>query len=492
MKLKKLFKGISVTAIKGMKDIEITGISSHSKYVVPGNLFIVRKGSKFDGSNFIAEAMEGGAVALLTDMYNPFHKDIVQVIHPNPKAIEGIIASKFYKNPSQQLFMVGITGTNGKTTCAYLIQHMFNSLNFSCGLMGTIETVIGSHRKNSINTTSDVITNHKLLRDMIHHKCQASVMEVTSHGLDQGRVENIEFDVAVFTNLTPDHLDYHESIDSYFEAKSKLFSALKMKKSPKTAVINADSSWGQKIKLRKGVKVLTYGLSETADVQAKDICLEESGIQFTIYYKGESASVNSRLIGRFNVSNLLAAASVGIIRGYPLKLIASVLSLFTAVPGRLERVENSKGYSIFVDYAHTEDALKNVLAFLQEFKKGRLVTVFGCGGDRDQSKRPKMGQAVQQLSDIAIVTSDNPRTENPQAIIQDILNGMQLNESVIVELDRKKAIEKAVSLMERDDLLLIAGKGHEKLQIFAHQTIPFDDVTVAQEAVANLQQEVSV
>lgn len=486
MKLKKLIKDIPNIILKGNRDLEITGISTHSSYVVPGNLFIVHKGERFDGSQFISEAILGGASCILTDMYNPFHKDIVQIIHPSPLSIESLLARRFYDNPSKQLFLIGITGTNGKTTTAYLVRYLFNALGINCGLMGTIEHIIGMRHKTASFTTSDVITNNKLLREMCNSGAKAAVMEVTSHGLLQRRVDNIAFDVAVFTNLSQDHLDYHGSLESYFAAKNVLFDTLGSYGKKTFAIVNSDSTWSDKLSISKSVRMITYGIESRAMLRAEDVELDEDSITFTACFLNQKVKIDASLVGRFNVYNILAACAVGLSYGFSLESMARVLSSFKAVPGRLERVVNPLGRHVYVDFAHTSDALHNVLSFLREISKGRLITVFGCGGDRDKGKRPLMGEVAQNLSDICVITSDNPRSEDPMSIISDILASMKPSSNLYVEVDRKKAIEKAIGLMEADDMVLIAGKGHEKQQIFMHQSIPFDDVEVASCCLKNL------
>jgi UDP-N-acetylmuramoyl-L-alanyl-D-glutamate--2,6-diaminopimelate ligase len=485
IKLKKLLRNISVEAIKGSKDVEITGLCSHSKTVAPGNLFIAKKGFLQDGAKFIAEAVSAGASAILTDLYDPFFPNVVQIIHPDVATIEAAIAKEFYNHPSNRLFLVGVTGTNGKTTTSYLVRHLLETNNERCGLIGTIECIVGQHIYPSTQTTPDILQNYKLFHEMVSTGCQGCVMEVSSHALQQGRVRSVEFDVAVFTNLTQDHLDYHKTIDAYAEAKSLLFSSLNNKGEkpyPKTAVINGDSPYASRMIKDCKVPVLTYGIDQSVDLKASEIHLSASGVEFTISYHDERHRCSSRLIGRFNIYNLLAATGVGLARGYRLQEIITKLSSFTAVPGRLERVPNAKGLNIFVDYAHTDDALANVLTTLQEIKKGRLITVFGCGGSRDQSKRPKMGAIVETLSDLAIITSDNPRNEDPEEIIRNILTGLKNPGQALVIVDREEAIQRAIQLATPQDIVLIAGKGHETYQVFSHHTIDFDDRIVARAA----------
>jgi UDP-N-acetylmuramoyl-L-alanyl-D-glutamate--2,6-diaminopimelate ligase len=481
MKLKKLFKDIAVDEIRGSKEVEITGIFSNSKLVSPGSLFIAKKGLNVDGAKFIPDAIAAGAVAILSDMYDPFISDqVVQIIHPDTASIEAKLAAQYYNTPSDALFLCGITGTNGKTTTSYIVRHLLEGADVKTGLIGTIETIFGNKALPSSLTTSDVITNHKLFSEMIQSGCKAAVMEVSSHALTQNRVEGIEYDIAIFTNLTQDHLDYHHTMQEYGRAKSLLFSQLKpassaKKKFPKAAVVNQDSPWVQEMIKGCKTRIFTYALDSDADLRATDIALTSHGTSFNINYLGKSYPFSWELIGRFNVYNCLAALSTGILYGIPIEKALPILSSFKTAPGRLERVPNKKGIHIFVDYAHTDDALRNVLETLREIKKGRLITVFGCGGNRDKDKRPKMGSVAEKLSDVIVVTSDNPRNEEPKSITDEILKGLTNPAKAHVILDRQEAISSSIKMAKKDDVVLIAGKGHETYQIFAHQTVSFDD-----------------
>ncbi|MBS0629721.1 MAG: UDP-N-acetylmuramoyl-L-alanyl-D-glutamate--2,6-diaminopimelate ligase [Verrucomicrobia bacterium] len=473
MRIKRLIQQIADIEVKGSRETEINGLCSNSKLVAPGNLFIAKKGTKVDGAKFIPEAIAAGAVAILTDFYDPY-LGVVQLIHPDVSQIEAKLAAAYYQHPSSSLKMVGITGTNGKTTSSYLIKHLYDQLGMMTGVIGTIEWVIGQCHFPATMTTPDVLTNHKLLREMVSAGCKAAVMEVTSHALSQNRVGEIDFDIALFTNLTQDHLDYHGDMESYRLAKEKLFSGLSKEK---WAIFNSDDPTA----FQTVANVLTYGIEKPADLMAKDLRLSDKGIEFTACFKGEEAQCKSPLIGKFNVYNLLGAIGVGLCADQSLQQCVEALKSFKGVPGRLERVKNRLGLNILVDFAHTDDALKRVLETLQPLKKGKIITVFGCGGDRDKQKREKMGRVVCQLSDRAIVTSDNPRSEDPEAIIQQVLKGFNPDYAVETEVDRQKAIQKAIGQMGKEDILLIAGKGHEKQQIFAHKVIPFDDVEVARQ-----------
>lgn len=478
MKIKKLIQGLPIELYKGGKDVEITGLCSHSAWAAPGNLFIAKKGTQEDGSRYIEEAVQAGAVAILTDMPNPFLKDLVQLIHPDVRAIEGQVVANFYGYPAKELLTLGITGTNGKTTTSFLIKHFFDLLGLPCGLIGTIEYIVGEQRFPADRTTPDVITNQKLLREMIKQGCKACVMEVTSHGLDQNRVSGIDFQAALFTNLSQDHLDYHQTMEAYAAAKAKIFSQLG---ADKMALINLEDPWSSKMIENCSAKIFSYGFAADADIRAFDLELEPTSTRFWVAYRGEKIQFSWKVIGKYNVLNALAALAYFVVSGVSLSTLSPFLETFTPPPGRLEKIENKAGYHVFVDFAHKPGALENTLACLKEIKRGKLITVFGCGGDRDKGKRPLMGKISDSLSDYTIVTSDNPRSEDPQTICQEIAAGFT-STRFHIEKDRKLAISQAIQMARpQEDVIVIAGKGHEKYQIFMHQTVPFDDRKVVEE-----------
>lgn len=464
MKLKKLFKDLTVE-IKGSKEIEISGVSSHSQFIAPGNLFIAKKGSHFDGAEFIAKAVETGAAAILTDIYNPFLQGVVQVITPHVNELEGLLAKRYYETAKLPLSLIGITGTNGKTTTSYLIQYLLKDY----GLMGTIETIIGKQRFPARLTTADVVTNHKTLREMSENGLKGAVMEVTSHALDQNRVEGIHFDIGIFLNLSQDHLDYHKTMDAYLAAKLKLI------KQAKHIVYNKDDAAFEQIK-----KGFSFGIESEADLRAGKLQFSLDGTSFDLHYQGKSYPFRTKLVGRYNVYNCLAAIAAGILSGESLATLQKRLSTFPGVPGRLERIENERGLYLFVDFAHTPDALTQVLTTLHPLKKGKIITVFGCGGDRDAGKRPKMAQAVEEFSDHIIITSDNPRSEDPETICKQVAAGLT-EKKPIIEVDRRTAIQRGISMAETGDIVLIAGRGHEPFQKIGNRLIPFDDRQVVRE-----------
>jgi len=481
MRLKQLIKDISNISVKGSKDIEISGITSNSKMVSPGNLFVAKRGQVSDGNQYIPEAIKAGATCVLTDIYDP-SLQLVQIISPDVIGTEATLARNYYQSASEDLFMVGVTGTSGKTTTSYAIKHILECAKMRSGLVGTIEYVMGDVRYPATRTTPDVVANHKMLREMVRAGMDACVMEVTSHALEQRRAQHIEFDVACFTNLTHEHLDYHVSMESYCKAKQKLFLDLK-NGTEKVAIFNSDCPWSERMKEGCRAKIITYGIEKKADITASDISFNAKGTTFEVHYENQRARFSWPLIGRFNVSNALCVIAVGLTRGLTLEELSGYMHTFQTAPGRLERVENSLKLNLYVDYAHKADALRNVLITLRECMKGhgKLITVFGCGGDRDKEKRPMMACAAEELSDVVIVTSDNPRSEDPQLIAKEICSGFTSPERHLIELDRKKAIELAVDLATPDDIIVIAGKGHEVKQYFNNYTIDFDDRLIAKE-----------
>lgn len=483
MKLKKLFKDIPEASLKGGKDVEISGLCANSNLAVPGNLFVALRGESFDGTQFIPDAVESGAVAVLTDLYDPFLKEVSQVIHPQPKEILVEVAKRFYENPVNDLFLVGITGTNGKTTSSFFIKHLLEGLTKKVGIIGTIEYLIGDNAYQSNLTTPDLLTNYKMLKEMVTAGCNSCVMEVSSHALSQKRVEGLEFDITIFTNLTSEHLDYHSSMEEYAQAKRKLFENQPSEKKGQAtlAILNCDDPKFPFFKEKINGKALTYGFSEEADIRATAIDLEKGKTSATLCYRDQSAPFTIPFIGKFNVYNLLCAVAVGVHLGETLASLSTIFETLPQVRGRMEKIENPLGLSVFVDFAHTPDALENSLKALSEICEGKIITVFGCGGDRDEQKREKMGSIAEKLSGTLVVTSDNPRTENPDTIIEMILKGVHSQERCLVEPDRKVAIQKAISLARKEDMVLIAGKGHETYQIVGRRRIPFDDAQIARD-----------
>ena len=482
-KLKKLVDGMGQLTVKGKKDYLITGLTDDSRKVAPGNLFVAKRGLQYDGTLFIQDAVAAGAAAVLTDIYNPFAKDVTQLLHSDVPAIEAELAVRFFGNPSQSLHVVGITGTNGKTTTAYFAKAVLEGLGKNTGLMGSIEYLLGKSKRRATHTTPSVIHSHQYLREMLDSGCEAAVMEVSSHALSQGRVKGIQFNTAIFTNLSQEHLDYHEDMEDYASSKARIFQELPEEG---LAIVNGDSPWTARILRDCKAKILRFGLSKDSDIWASDIQVSLEGTSFTLHYKEDSVRCNGSSLGMHNIYNYLAAALLGINLGATLEEISTILSHVEPIQGRLERADSPAGLHIFIDYAVTPDALENVLGFLKKMTTGRLIVVFGCGGDRDRTKRAPMGAVADYLADHTIITSDNPRSENPAEICADVAKGFTSAQNYSLEQDREKAIQMAVKMAEPGDCLLIAGKGHEKYQYFSHKTIEFDDRAVAEAACKEL------
>lgn len=483
MQLKQLIKEVPSLVVKGKKEIAITGISSDSRVVFPGNLFIAKKGGTTDGSYYLGDAINSGAVALLTDMYDPTFSQVTQLITGDIKAAEAALASAYYQFPSKKLFSVGVTGTNGKTTVSYIIKALLDHFQGPSGLIGTVEYYTGGRTLPATHTTPPVTVTQKMLKEMVDHSCQSFVMEVSSHALDQGRVAGIDFDVAIFTNLTQDHLDYHKTMEEYCHAKSKLFSSMtpQLKQGiakSKVALVNSDDPYQELLTQECIVPIMTYGIESPADLRAKEIQFSKEGTTFTLLYQGKQYPCQTPFIGRYNVNNVLAAMGVLLSQEYPVEEIIKKLPNLPSVPGRMERVNNALGLQVIVDFAHTEDALRKTLSTLRELNPKRLITLFGCGGDRDKGKRPQMANASEKYSNLTIVTSDNPRTEDPEKIIEEIVAGFSHPDNFIREVDRKKAIQLAIDHATPEDIVLIAGRGHESVQYLKHKQLEFRDTEV--------------
>jgi UDP-N-acetylmuramoyl-L-alanyl-D-glutamate--2,6-diaminopimelate ligase len=483
MKLKQLLKGLPL-AVRGSKEVEITSLTADSRTAAPGSLFFAQQGATHDGASFIPQALQAGASAILTAVYDPFCP-ATQIIAPRPSEWQAPLAARFYAFPSRSLYIAAVTGTKGKTTSTYLLHHILQALRGPAGFISTVETLAGERRFPSSLTTPFPIHNHKWLREMALSGSKSAAIEVSSHALDQGRIDEIELNAALFTNLTPDHLDYHKNMEAYAAAKRRLFE--KLASSPKQercALYNADSPYGKWMAApAAGLPTLSFGLDK-GDLRATDVQLI-GGTRFTASYQGESALFYSPLMGRFNIYNLLGALALGLALGAPLSSLVEPLASFAAVPGRLEKVGDGKGPQVFVDYAHEGQSLASVLQTLRETCRGKLICVFGCGGERDPLRRQGMGQAAERFADRIVVTSDNPRREDPLAIIRDILTALKTPSYALVEPDRKRAIQAAIQMASPDDTVLIAGKGHEKVQLFHGQTLPFDDVEEAKIALQN-------
>jgi len=504
MKLKNIIGKLDgVVKVEGKTNLEISGIACDSKAVKPGCLFIALKGSRVDGADFIDEAISRGASAILLDAGNKgiFKRGDTFIYAKDARLALAQASRAYFGDISSKMRLVGITGTNGKTTITYLIESMFKAKNEEAGVIGTVNYRFGRRSIPSVNTTPGSLELYSLLAGMRKEKLNCCVMEISSHSLEQGRVETLQFDAAVFTNLTREHMDFHKNMDDYLNAKLKLFS--KIKKGG-FAIVNIDDPASKKIiekvESEKKAGILTYGIDREADIMAKDIQLSCDGLKFKLEaHKSGFApqtDIESRLIGRHNIYNILASVGAGIAIGMKTRDIKAGIEALKGLPGRLESIGCGQKFSVYVDYAHTEDGLMNVLKSLRELKPERLISVFGCGGNRDRSKRPAMGKISAELSDIVFITSDNPRAEDPIDIINEITKGIGPGRNnYTIEPDRFNAIKKAVLEAREGDIVLVAGKGHETYQIFRDTTIPFDDREVVKrilkEAGLCLQSEIS-
>ncbi|MFA5150144.1 MAG: UDP-N-acetylmuramoyl-L-alanyl-D-glutamate--2,6-diaminopimelate ligase [Candidatus Omnitrophota bacterium] len=459
--------------VKLIKNQEISGLSSNSRLVRKNSIFVAVKGSRKDGSRFINEAVDRGAKFVVCDAgvkVNRFKPAEFIRVKNTRLALAGL-ASQFYRNPSRKVKVIGITGTNGKTTITYLLEAILKEAKFSSGVIGTINYRFKDKVIPAKNTTPGPVELQSILARMEKEKIKYAAVEVSSHALDQERVGQVHFHSAIFTNLTRDHLDYHRTLEGYFKAKLKLFRNLSLSS---FAVINNDNRYAGRIKKVTCAKIITYGIDNKAEVLARDIKFDVRHTEFKLLFCGREIKFRINLIGRHNVYNTLASIAWALKAGISLKVIKSALENFSLVPGRLERINSPKGFCVFVDYAHTDDALKNALTALRQLSPKRIITLFGCGGERDRLKRPKMGRVVTALSDFAVITSDNPRSEDPVGIIRDIRRGIKKNNYCAIP-DRKRAIQKVLSLAGRGDIVLLAGKGHENYQVLKNKAIHFDD-----------------
>jgi UDP-N-acetylmuramoyl-L-alanyl-D-glutamate--2,6-diaminopimelate ligase len=483
--LKDLLERAGFPPPPGADAVTIDTLCYDSRRAAAGSLFFALPGEKADGVQFALDAAGRGASAIVSAKSIPGSPVPVAVV-PDARPAMADIARAYFEDPAASLKCVGITGTNGKTTTAFLVKHLLDVAHMRCGLIGTVRYVVGNDTFPAARTTPESADVQELLARMRDAGSRAVAMEVSSHALVQQRVRGIEWDAAVFTNLTQDHLDYHKTMDAYFDAKASLFEGMFQQKGKRgKSIINLDDRYGTFLleRLPKQVKPITYGFGVRADFRAIDARSDIHGTQYKLEAKGRQYLVRTPHIGRFNVSNSLAALATASALGLELRAAVQAMANAPQVPGRLERVPARRNFAVYVDYAHTDDALTNVLSTLRELRPRRLLVVFGCGGDRDRAKRPLMARAAEQLADYAIVTSDNPRTEDPEKILADIRAGLRASAHEIVA-DRKEAIYRAVELAQAGDIVLIAGKGHETYQEINGQRFPFDDVSVARNAIA--------
>ena len=470
------------------EDVDISGIEHDSRKVTAKNLFVCMEGAHVDGHNFIGQAATNGAVAVLTTRQNfTPPENISAIIVPDMLNALAVIVPYFYDYPARAMRVIGVTGTNGKTTTTYLLKEIFSAAGFRVGLIGTIQILIGDEIYPVRNTTPNVIDLQHVLADMQAKRIQVVIMEVSSHALAEHRVAGVEFDTAIFTNLTQDHLDFHGTMRNYLRAKTRLFDMVSRKghKQNKTAVINVDDAASVEVLKHCLCDKVTYGLGSSANLRGAELDIRADGMKFKICGEFGVMNLGLHVTGLFNVYNVLAAFGAALAEDIRPDVIKRALENFKSVPGRFERIFSDAPFEVIVDYAHTPDGVKNVLETARQIVKGKVITVFGCGGDRDHSKRPIMGKLAAELSDIVIATSDNPRTEDPEKILDDVEAGIgdKVHERIT---DRRAAIVRAIELAEAGDVVLILGKGHETYQLLNTGRIHFDDREVAKEAITEV------
>lgn len=506
MRLQELLRALKIEDCKGDCDRKVEGLAYDSRAVKPGYLFVAVKGKKLDGHAFVEQAVERGAVGVVSEreISGSLGEGRAAAIRvPDARRALSQLAVRFYGEPCRMMRLVGITGTNGKTTTSYLLESILLAAGLRPGVIGTINYRFPGHVCPAPVTTPESLDLMKTLRKMADAGVTDVIMEVSSHALDQGRASDCPFRIGLFTNISRDHLDYHESMEAYFKAKRRLFEDLKAKEGAAYAVINADDPFGERLMELTDAPVLTYGLGESCAVRADRIRLGPDGLSARLITPGSERHVRSGMIGKFNVYNILAAAASAVVLGIDPDAVVLGIEHAGVIPGRLERVKDQRSPAIVVDYAHTPDALFKVLEALRPLVSGRLITVFGCGGDRDRGKRREMGQVAGRYSDRVYITSDNPRTEDPASIAEEVEEGVADSgldrltghdadggaSGYILELDRAAAIRSAVRFACDDDLVLIAGKGHEDYQIIGNRRRKFDDREIAARAAAEKRHE---
>ena len=476
MYLKELLKNIPYLKVEGSLERPVEAMYYDSRKATPRSLFFCIQGLTVDGHDYAGDAVKNGSHILVLEKDVEVEGDITKVFVENSRIAMALMAKNFYGNPADRVPLIGVTGTNGKTTTTYLIKSVLEKFGHKVGLIGTITNMIGDRKIPSQHTTPESLDLQKLFKDMVDQKVDSIVMEVSSHSLAMERVGGCEYDIGIFTNLSQDHLDFHKTMEEYRQAKAKLFGQSKI------SIINIDDSNGQWMKERAAGKVYSYGIRKDADIYARDLEITERGVSFELYTPEGHHPVSLGIPGIFSVYNALAAAGACYALNIPLPLIAQGLETVKGVAGRFELLDTQTDYSVILDYAHTPDGLENILKAASEFAKGRVVTLFGCGGDRDPAKRPIMGEIAGKYSDFCIVTSDNPRSEDPMEIINQIIPGVEkTNCPYIVIEDRKEAIRYALENAQKYDVIILAGKGHETYQILKDRTIHFDEKEIVAE-----------
>jgi UDP-N-acetylmuramoyl-L-alanyl-D-glutamate--2,6-diaminopimelate ligase len=475
MDLERVIAALAPTDVVRRAPVEIRELAYDARAVSPGALFFCVPGSRADGHEFAAEAVANGAVALVVE--RPLELEVPQLVVEDARRAMGVAADEFFERPTEQLELAGVTGTNGKTTTAFLLYSILAAGGRRPGLLGTIESRVGGERRPALRTTPEAIDLQRSFREMLDGGDRSCAMEATSHGSELGRLDRVRFSALVFTNLTQDHLDFHGTIERYFDAKRRLFTE---ERPP--AAVNIGDPYGRRLaeELQGHDRLVTFGFADDAELRPEGLDLGQRGARFT----AGGLELETRLRGRFNVENVLGAVAAARLLGIEDDAIQRGVRELRGVPGRFEAVDEGQPFAVLVDYAHTPDSLENVLRTARDLAQNRLICVFGCGGDRDRGKRPLMGRIASELADLAIVTSDNPRSEEPDAIIGEIVAGA--SGEVEVEPDRREAIARAIGTAGEGDVIVIAGKGHEQGQELADRTVPFDDRDVAREALRRL------
>jgi UDP-N-acetylmuramoyl-L-alanyl-D-glutamate--2,6-diaminopimelate ligase len=475
MDIERVIAALAPVDVLGRAPVEIADLAYDARDATAGSLFFCVPGSRADGHEFAAEAVANGAVALVVE--RPMELEVPQLVVEDARRAMGVAADEFFEQPTEELELAGVTGTNGKTTTAFLLYSVLAAGARRPGLLGTIESRVGGERRPALRTTPEAIDLQRSFREMLDGGDRSCAMEATSHGSELGRLDRVRFSALVFTNLTQDHLDFHGTIERYFDAKRRLFT---VERPP--AAVNVGDPYGRRLaeELQGHDRLVTFGFADDADLQPEGLDLGPRGARFT----AGGLELETRLRGRFNVENVLGAVAAARLLGIEDEAIVRGVKELRGVPGRFEAVDEGQPFAVLVDYAHTPDSLENVLRTARGLAQHRLICVFGCGGDRDRGKRPLMGRIASELADVAIVTSDNPRSEEPDAIIGEIVAGA--SGEVEVEPDRREAIARAIGAASEGDVVVIAGKGHEQGQQFADHTVPFDDRDVAREALRRL------
>ncbi len=489
-KITDLLTTTKIISITGNETVTITDITADSRQVKKGSLFICLDGATVDGHTFAQKAVDAGAVALVVSKDVTVSSDVCIIKVEDTRQAMMDIVPLFFDYPANKMRMIGVTGTNGKTTTTHMIRHILRSQGHKVGIIGTIHIMIEDKSYPIHNTTPDVVDLQHILNQMVNEGVTHCIMEVSSHALALGRVSGVEYDTAVFTNLTQDHLDFHKTFENYLAAKCKLFeqvSASNQVKTGKGAVINIDDPYGHRVVEATTAPTMTYSTQGKGTLNAHDVTMTSKTSTYTIEFDGKQYPIKMNTTGLFNVYNTLAAIGACLYENISMEKIDEALQSFRSVPGRFELIEEGQDFAVVVDYAHTPDGLQNILQTAQEIKESKMIVVFGCGGDRDATKRPIMGRIAAEFGDTIFVTSDNPRTEDPNQIVKDVevgvKEGLREGSTYEVVVDRKEAIKKAVRSARTGDIVIIAGKGHEDYQILKDRTIHFDDREVAREAL---------